>query len=150
MNEFKKGKRMDNIRPKTKIGKVAQMKVQELIKTKMSDKLSKRKGNKEIEDKCWNLRDKLARLNNTEPTMLTEKGKEMLSFAKNGLRNIENYKELVLPVQMRELTYDYMDSDEAIEMEEIELILENWNGFQLEAKSFIRIGNRRFPNQGSY
>ena len=52
MNEFKRGKRMDNIKPRTNIGKVAQMKVQELIKTKMGDKLSKKKGNKEIDDKC--------------------------------------------------------------------------------------------------
>ena len=50
---------------------------------------------------------------------------------------------------MNELTMDYMDSDETIDMDEIDLILENWNGFQLEAKSFVKIGNRRFPNQGN-
>ena len=150
MNEFKRGKRMDNIKPRTRIGKVEQMKVQELIKTKMSDKLSKKKNDKETEDKCWNLREKLARLNNTKTTMLTEKGKEMLRFAKNGLRNLEKFGDLSFPVRMNELTLDYMDSDEMIDLDEIELILENWNGFQLEAKSFVKIGNRRFPNQGNF
>ena len=149
MNEFKRGKRMDNIKPRTRIGKIAQMKVQELVKTKMSDKLSKKKSDMETEDKCWNLREKLARINNTEPTMLTEKGKEMLRFARNGLRNIEKFDDLIFPVRMNELTMDYMDSNETIDMDEIDLILENWNGFQLEAKSFVKIGNRRFPNQGN-
>ena len=100
MNKFKKGRRIDNIKPKTKIGKVAQMKVKELVKDRMSDKLARKKNDKELNDKCWNLRDKLARLNNTESTMLTEKGKDMLEFAKNGLRNIENYPRLTLPIPM--------------------------------------------------
>ena len=81
--------------------------------------------------------------------MLTEKGKEMLKFAKDGLKNKEKY-DLSFPIQMYELTFDHMDSEEFITLEEIDLILENWNGFQLEAKSFVKIGNRRFPNQGNF
>ena len=147
MNEFKKGKRLDTIKPRTRIGKVAQRKVQEMVKEKMNNKLAKKKDDKELNDKCWNLREKLARLNNTETTMHTDKGKDMLEFAKNGLRNIERFPNLVLPVQMSELSYTLMDSGECIEMEEIETILENWSGFQLEANSLVKIGNKRFPNR---
>ena len=52
MNEFKKGKRIDNIKPRTRIGIIAQRKVQDLVKEKMGKKLSKNKGNKELNDKC--------------------------------------------------------------------------------------------------
>ena len=145
MNEFKKGKRLDNIRPRTRIGVIAQKKVQELVKEKMGKKLSRNKGNKETNDKCWDLRDKIARLNNTQTTMLTDKGKEMLEFAKNGLKDMEKYENLKFPIPMSELSYDQMDSCEIIEEEEIKLLLENWNGFQLESNSFINVGNWRFP-----
>ena len=147
MNEFRKGKRLDTIKPKTRIGKVAQKRVQEMVKERMNNKLAKKKDDKELNDKCWNLRDKIARLNNTETTMLTEKGKEMLNFAKNGLKNLEKFPSLIFPVQMSELSYAQMDSCECIEMEEIETILDDWNCFQLEASSFVRIGNKRFPNR---
>ena len=60
------------------------------------------------------LRDKLARLNNSERSMLTKKGKDMLEFARNGLRNIENFPNLTLPVQMGELSYEQMDSSKTI------------------------------------
>ena len=117
MNEFRKGKRLDTIKPKTRIGKVAQKKVQEMVKERMNNKLAKKKDDKELNDKCWNLRDKIARLNNTESTMLTEKGKEMLEFVNNGLKNIEKFPNLIIPVQMSELSYSQMNSGECIEME---------------------------------
>ena len=89
--------------------------------------------------------DKIARLNNTQMTMLTDKGREMLDFAKNGLKDIENYKNLKFPFLMSELSYEHMDSGEKIEEDEISMILENWNGFQLENNSFVNVGNRKFP-----
>ena len=89
MNELKKGKRIDNVKPRTRIGKIAQKKVQELVKEKIGKKLSKNKGNKEINNKCWDLRDKIARLKYTKKTMLTDKGRKMLDFAKNGLKDID-------------------------------------------------------------
>ena len=79
--------------------------------------------------------------------MLTEKGIDMLNFARNGLRNVEKFPKLTFPIRMSELTFDQMDSGEVIEMDEIETILENWSGFQLEDSSFVKIGNKRFPNR---
>ena len=42
MNEFKRGRRLDNIKPRTKIGKVAQERVKELVKENMNDQASQK------------------------------------------------------------------------------------------------------------
>ena len=71
----------------------------------------------------------------------------MLEFARNGLKNIEKFPNLTLPVQMSELSFALMDSGESIDMDEINTILENWSGFQLETATFVKIGNKRFPSR---
>ena len=50
MNEFKRGRRLDTIKPRTRIGKVAQMKVKELVKERMNNKMAKKKDDKELND----------------------------------------------------------------------------------------------------
>ena len=134
MMEVRKGKELEEIKPRNRaIGQIMQNKINDVMKKNMSKRPLKRfNRSKEDEDKCWNLHSKIARLNQTQPSMLTPKGIKFLKFAKEGLKNETELNSLDFPLKMCELSLAHVESDEEIKANEIALILATWGGFQIE------------------
>ena len=134
MTEVRKGKSLDEIRPRNRaIGQVMQNMIGEVMMKNMSKRNRKRiDKTKEEEEKCWDLHNKVSRLNSTEPSMLTPKGIKFLKIARDGFKDLEELKNMNLPLKMCELSLSHVESDEEINETEISLILSLWKGFQID------------------
>ena len=133
ITEVRRGKEIENVKPRLRsMGLVMQNRVGEIMKKNMTKKINKPHPNKEVDDKCWNLHRKISRLNQTQDTMLTQKGKDLLNAAKSGFRDRKKLDELNLPLKMCELSFAHVESDEDISKAEILLTLDTWKGFQIE------------------
>ena len=97
---------------------------------------------KEDEEKCWDLHNKISRLNQTEPSMLTPKGIKFLKIAKEGFKDLDELKTMDLPLKMCELFLAHVESDEEIKETDITLILELWKGFQIEPDRNVSEGSK--------
>ena len=145
MTEFRKGKEIDEIKARNKnMGQVMQGKIGEVMKKNFTKRPSKRPKQSNNDGKCWDLHNKISRLNQTEPSMLTPIGKTFLKIAKNGLKDQESLKSLKFPLRMCELSLAHVESDEEIKMEEINHILETWKGFEIDPDRTILDGSK-FP-----
>ena len=133
ITEVKKGREIENVKPRLRsMGTVMQNKIGEVMKKNMTKRFNRPAQGKEVNDKCWNLHRKITRLNDTQETMLTPKGKELLAIAKNGFKDMEGLTALNLPLKMCELSFSHVESEEEITKSEIILTLNTWKGFQIE------------------
>ena len=120
-----------------------QNKIGEVMMKNMSKRNRKRLDKtKEEEEKCWDLHNKVSRLNLTEPSMLTPKGIKFLKIAKNGFKDLDKLKTMDLPLKMCELSLSHVESDEEINEAEITLILALWKGFQIDPDRNITEGSK--------
>ena len=133
ITEVRKGREIDNVKPRLKsMGQVMHSKIGEVMKKNMTRRNIKTNPTIEVNDKCWDLHNQIARLNQTQETMLTPKGRELLNLAKDGFKDTESLNELNLPLKMCELSLSHVESDEEITKTEILLTLNTWKGFQIE------------------
>ena len=145
MTEYKKGKEIDDIRARNKsMGQVMQNKIGDVMKKNLSKRPPKRQKQSIEEDKCWELHNKISRLNQTEPSMLTLIGKTFLKLAKDGLKDMEGLKKLKYPLKMCELSLAHVESDEEINEEEIINIIKTWKGFEIDPDRTVMNGSK-FP-----
>ena len=145
MTEFRKGKEIDEIKASNKnMGQVMKGKIGEVMKKNLTKRPAKRPKQSNDDGKCWDLHNKISRLNQTEPSMLTPTGKTFLKIAKGRLKDREGLKNLNFPLKMCELSLAHVESDEEIKMEEINHILETWKGFQIDPDR-TEINGSKFP-----
>ena len=146
MTEVRKGKEIDDIKPRNRsMGQIMQNKIGEVMKKNLSKRPIKKNTRKNTdEDKCWDLHNKVSRINRTEPSMLTSVGKEFLKVAKNGFKNHEDIQSFKFPLKMCELSLAHVESDEEIRKEEIDHILKVWNGFEIDPNR-TEINGSNFP-----
>ena len=132
ITEFRKDKEIDEVKSRNKsMGQVMQKKIGEVMKKNLTKK-PKRKIQRHVDDRCWDLHNKISRLNQTEQTILTPMGNEFLGWEKNGFKNKEALKNLNFSLKMCELSLAHIESDEEIKEEDITHVLKTWEGFQLE------------------
>ena len=87
MTEFRKGKETDEIKSRNKsMGQVMQTKIGEVMKKNLTKKPNKRIPSKNEDDRCWDLHNKISRVNLKESSMLTPAGKSFLETAKDGFK----------------------------------------------------------------
>ena len=133
LTEVRRGKEIDNVKPRLRsMGTVMQNRVGEVMKKNMTRKTTKPPHTKDINDKCWNLHRKISRLDQTQDTMLSQKGKDLMRAARDGFKDMNKIDALNLPLKMCELSFSHVESEEEITKAEILLILETWKGFEIE------------------
>ena len=133
MTEFRKGKEIDEIKSRNKtMGHVMQTKISEVMRKNLMKKPNKRPHLKTEDDRCWDLHNKISRLNRTEPSMLTQVGKSFLEMAKEGFRNNDDIKNLKFPLRMCEMSHAHVESDEEVKYEDIIHIITTWKGFKID------------------
>ena len=101
MTEVRKGKEIEDIKPCNRsMGQIMQNKIGEVMRKNLNKRPTKRNIRKNTDDdKCWDLHNKVFRLNRTEPSMLTLNWKRIYKNRERWLQRQRSSPEFQIPTE---------------------------------------------------